>query len=110
LCLCLAAGARTAGPAAAGTDAHGLAEPAAAESSGESLVHAQFETSAQAVEAGGKFLLAVRFQIPAEYRISWTNPGDVGQSTHVTFEVPRASSWPRCSFLRPGASTCPASW
>jgi len=63
-------------------------EPAAAESSGESLVHAQFETSAQAVEAGGKFLLAVRFQIPAEYRISWTNPGDVGQSTHVTFEVP----------------------
>ena len=61
---------------------------AAAQSSGESIVHAQFETSAQAVESGGKFLLAVRFQIPAEYRISWTNPGDVGQGTRVAFQVP----------------------
>ena len=51
-------------------------------------MHAEFATSAQAVEAGGKFLLAVRFQIPDDYRISWTNPGDVGRSTQVTFEVP----------------------
>jgi DsbC/DsbD-like thiol-disulfide interchange protein len=63
-------------------------EPRAPESSGETVVQTQFETSAQAVEPGGKFLLAIRFQIPAEYRISWTNPGDVGQSTHVKFEVP----------------------
>jgi DsbC/DsbD-like thiol-disulfide interchange protein len=63
-------------------------EPAPAAGSSESIVHAQFETSAQAVEPGGRFLLAVRFQIPDEYRISWTNPGDVGQSTHVAFEVP----------------------
>jgi DsbC/DsbD-like thiol-disulfide interchange protein len=62
--------------------------PAAPESSGDAIVHAELETSAQAVEPGGKFLLAVRFQIPADYRISWTNPGDVGQSTHVAFEVP----------------------
>src|SRR6185436_15828422 len=58
------------------------------ESSDESIVHAELETSASAVEPGGKFLLAVRFEIPDDYRISWTNPGDVGASTHVAFEVP----------------------
>jgi DsbC/DsbD-like thiol-disulfide interchange protein len=63
-------------------------EPAPPESSGESIVHAEFETSALAVEAGGKFLLAVRFQIPDDYRISWINPGDVGATTRVRFEVP----------------------
>ena len=56
--------------------------------SSDSIVHAVFETSAQAVEAGATFLLAVRFQIPSDYRISWSNPGDVGRSTKVTFEVP----------------------
>jgi DsbC/DsbD-like thiol-disulfide interchange protein len=77
-----------AAPAAPEPERSAWPEPAAAPASGESLVHALFETSAQAVEPGGKFLLAVRFQIPDDYRISWTNPGDVGQSTHVSFEVP----------------------
>jgi len=62
-------------------------EPAPVESS-ESIVRAQFETSAQAIEPGATFLLAVRFQIPSDYRISWSNPGDVGRSTKVVFEVP----------------------
>lgn len=54
----------------------------------ESVVHAEFQTSARAVEPGGKFLLAVRFDIAPEYRISWSNPGDVGKSTQVRFQVP----------------------
>jgi DsbC/DsbD-like thiol-disulfide interchange protein len=61
-------------------------EPAAPES--ESVVHAEFATSALAVKPKGKFLLAVRFQIEPGYRISWQNPGDVGKSTEVAFEVP----------------------
>jgi len=54
----------------------------------ESVVHAEFQTSASALEPGGKFLLAVRFEITPEYRISWSNPGDVGKSTRVSFQVP----------------------
>lgn len=54
----------------------------------ESVVHAEFQTSAQAIKPRGKFLLAVRFQIAQGYRISWTNPGDVGKSTRVEFQVP----------------------
>jgi DsbC/DsbD-like thiol-disulfide interchange protein len=78
-------------PAAAETAApepQRSAWPEPAPSGSETMVHAELATSAQALEGGGKFLLAVRFQIPNEYRISWTNPGDVGQSTHVKFEVP----------------------
>ncbi|MEO8177885.1 MAG: protein-disulfide reductase DsbD domain-containing protein, partial [Deltaproteobacteria bacterium] len=77
-----------AAPAPAEPERTAWPQPAEAPASGESIVHAEFATSAQAVEAGGKFLLAVRFQIPDDYRISWTNPGDVGKSTQVTFEVP----------------------
>jgi thiol:disulfide interchange protein DsbD len=58
----------------------------------ESVVHAEFQTSAQAVKPKGKFLLAVRFDIEAGYRISWTNPGDVGKTTRVVFEVPEGFS------------------
>jgi DsbC/DsbD-like thiol-disulfide interchange protein len=54
----------------------------------ESVVHAEFQTSAQAVKPKGKFLLAVRFDIANGYRISWQNPGDVGKTTRVSFEVP----------------------
>ena len=54
----------------------------------ESVVHAEFQTSAQAIKPRGKFLLAVRFEIAQGYRISWTNPGDVGKSTRVEFQVP----------------------
>lgn len=54
----------------------------------ESVVHAEFQTSASAIKPGGKFLLAVRFDITPEYRISWSNPGDVGKSTRVHFQVP----------------------
>jgi thiol:disulfide interchange protein DsbD len=44
------------------------------------------------VKAKGKFLLAVRFDIEHGYRISWQNPGDVGKTTRVTFEVPEGFS------------------
>ena len=63
-------------------------EPAAP----ESVVHAEFQTSAQAVKPRGKFLLAVRFEIAKGYRISWSNPGDVGKSTKVSFQVPEGFS------------------
>src|SRR5690606_19036612 len=49
----------------------------------EHVVHAEFQTSAQAVKPKGKFLLAVRFDIQDGYRISWQNPGDVGKTTRV---------------------------
>jgi DsbC/DsbD-like thiol-disulfide interchange protein len=58
----------------------------------ESVVHAEFQTSAQAVKPKGKFLLAVRFVIESGYRISWRNPGDVGKSTQVAFQVPEGFS------------------
>jgi DsbC/DsbD-like thiol-disulfide interchange protein len=58
----------------------------------ESVVHAEFQTSAQAVKPRGTFLLAVRFDIEEGYRISWQNPGDVGKTTRVTFEVPEGFS------------------
>jgi DsbC/DsbD-like thiol-disulfide interchange protein len=58
----------------------------------ESVVHAEFQTSAQGVKPRGKFLLAVRFDIEEGYRISWQNPGDVGKTTHVVFEVPEGFS------------------
>src|SRR5688572_31971748 len=47
----------------------------------ESVVRAEFQTSAQAVKPKGTFLLAVRFDIEDGYRISWQNPGDVGKTT-----------------------------
>lgn len=55
-------------------------------------MHAEFQTSAQAVKPRGKFLLAVRFDIAKGYRISWSNPGDVGKSTRVSFQVPEGFS------------------
>jgi hypothetical protein len=54
----------------------------------ESVVHAEFQTSARAVKPKGKFWIAVRFDIAEGYRISWLNPGDVGKTTRVRFEVP----------------------
>ena len=61
-------------------------------SSSDAVVHAEFLTSAQAVKPKGKFLLAVRFDIGKGYRISWRNPGDVGKTTRVVFEVPEGFS------------------
>lgn len=58
----------------------------------DSVVRAEFQTSAQAVKPKGKFLLAVRFDIEKGYRISWQNPGDVGKATRVVFEVPEGFS------------------
>lgn len=54
----------------------------------DTLVHAAFTTSVEAVAPRAKFLLAVHFDIADGYRISWTNPGDVGRTTEVSFEVP----------------------
>ncbi len=55
-------------------------------------MHAELQTSARAIHPGSKFLLAVRFDIASGYRISWMNPGDVGKSTRVRFEVPEGFS------------------
>lgn len=54
----------------------------------EQIVYAELKTSAQAIKPGGKFLIAVHFDMVGDYRISWTNPGDVGKTTQVHFEVP----------------------
>jgi DsbC/DsbD-like thiol-disulfide interchange protein len=54
----------------------------------ENVVQAQLQTSASGLKPNGKFLLAVLFDITPEYRISWTNPGDVGERTRVTFDAP----------------------
>ncbi len=77
-------------PAAPAVEAAPESEPSApaAEAMPESVVTALLETSAQGLHSNVTFLLAVRFQITPGYRISWTNPGDVGQSTRVNFEVP----------------------
>lgn len=62
--------------------------PEAPPEESQSVVYAEFQTSAQAVKPKGKFLVAVRFDIEEGYRISWQNPGDVGKTTRVVFEVP----------------------
>jgi hypothetical protein len=67
----------------------------------EQVVHGEFQTSASAVEPSGKFLLAVRFDISPEYRISWTNPGDVGKGTEVVFQVPEGFSVGKVQFPAP---------
>jgi hypothetical protein len=54
----------------------------------DTIVYAALKTSAQAIKPGSKFLIAVHFDITEGYRISWSNPGDVGKGTHVEFEVP----------------------
>ncbi len=89
----LATGACSPPPAQAPTGAAAPAEPQRSAwpeppPGPESVVHAEFQTSAQAVKPKGKFLLAVRFDIASGYRISWQNPGDVGKTTRVVFEVP----------------------
>jgi cytochrome c biogenesis DsbD-like protein len=63
-------------------------EPAFEEEMPEQIVYAAFKTSAAEIKPGGKFLLAVHFDIVGDYRISWTNPGDVGKTTEVRFQVP----------------------
>lgn len=73
----------------------------------ESVVQAQFLTSASAIEPGGKFLLAVLFEITPEYRISWSNPGDVGNRTVVAFEVPEGFSVAPVQFPPPSRFELP---
>lgn len=72
------------------------AEPVSAASSPEidepipdTVVYAKFQSNVQAIKPGSKFLLAVYLDIVGDYRISWTNPGDVGRGTRVKFKVPR---------------------
>lgn len=78
-------------PAAPEPERSAFPSPPPQESS-DQVVHAEFQTSAQAVKPKGKFLLAVRFDIQEGYRISWQNPGDVGKTTRVVFEVPEGFS------------------
>jgi thiol:disulfide interchange protein DsbD len=67
----------------------------------DSVVFAEFQSSAQAIRPGGKFLLAVRFDIAGDYRISGSDPGDVGRSTQVKFEVPEGFSVGPVQFPEP---------
>lgn len=54
----------------------------------DTVVYAKFQSTTQVIKPGGKFLLAVYLDIVGDYRISWTNPGDLGRETKVKFSVP----------------------
>jgi DsbC/DsbD-like thiol-disulfide interchange protein len=54
----------------------------------ESVVQVSFEPLVTGVRPGQKFLLAAHFRIAPGYRISWTNPGEVGKETVVTVQAP----------------------
>ncbi len=54
----------------------------------ESVVYAKFQSDAEAIRPGGRFLLALHLDIVGDYRISWTNPGDIGRGTNVRFSAP----------------------
>ncbi len=54
----------------------------------ESVVQVTFEPLVTGVRPGRTFWLAAHFRITAGYRISWTNPGDVGKETVVEFRGP----------------------
>ena len=53
----------------------------------------------------GRFSFAVRFEIAKGYRISWSNPGDVGKSTQVSFQVPEGFSVGPLQFPAPTPAT-----
>lgn len=54
----------------------------------ESVVQVSLEPLVSGVRPGRKFLIAAHFRIAQGYRISWTNPGDVGKETVVTVKAP----------------------
>ena len=58
--------------------------------SADVAVRAALESSAGAVSPNGRFLLAVRFDIPEGYRVSWINPGDMGREPIVEFSAPES--------------------
>jgi DsbC/DsbD-like thiol-disulfide interchange protein len=53
-------------------------------------VRASLESSAGALSPNGRFLLAIRFDIPEGYRVSWINPGDMGREPVIEFNAPES--------------------
>jgi thiol:disulfide interchange protein DsbD len=55
---------------------------------GEGNARARLVTSVASPEAGGTFLLGVRFDIRPGWHIYWRNPGGAGLSTDITWRIP----------------------
>lgn len=55
---------------------------------GQVLVKAELLADTTAVQPGVPFRVAVRYSIAPEWHIYWTNPGDGGLPTTVTFDLP----------------------
>ncbi len=62
--------------------------PGEGEKPPDAAVKATFETSAAEFSAGSTFVIAVHFRIADQYRLSWTNPGDMGKEIAVEFQAP----------------------
>lgn len=82
------------------------AEPAA-DPAPESVVQVSFEPLVTGVRPGRSFLLAAHFRIASGYRISWTNPGDVGKETVVTIRAPDGFDVGPVAFPAPERYTVP---
>ena len=52
------------------------------------VARATFETSTGAIAPGVSFLVAAHFEIADGYRLSWINPGDMGEQIAIEFGVP----------------------
>jgi DsbC/DsbD-like thiol-disulfide interchange protein len=76
----------------------------------ESVVTVTFEPLVTGVRPGRKFLLAARFKITPGYRISWSNAGDVGKDTVVTFRGPAGFEIGRTIFPVPERYTVPGGY
>lgn len=76
----------------------------------EALVRVSLEPLVTGVRPGRKFLLAAHFRIAPGYRISWTNPGEVGKETVVTFTGPAGFQVGRAKFPVPERYTVPGGY
>ncbi|HVU01390.1 MAG TPA: protein-disulfide reductase DsbD domain-containing protein [Polyangiaceae bacterium] len=76
----------------------------------ESVVQVTFEPLVTGVRPGRKFLLAAHFRIAPGYRVSWTNPGDVGKETVVTVSAPPGFEVSPARFPVPERYTVPGGY
>jgi thiol:disulfide interchange protein DsbD len=58
----------------------------------QDLVRAELIADTTAIEPGVPFQVAVRYTIAPEWHIYWTNPGDGGLPTTVSFDLPEGFS------------------
>jgi DsbC/DsbD-like thiol-disulfide interchange protein len=82
-------------------------DTAAGERMPESVVQVSFEPLVTGVRPGHKFMLAAHFRIAKGYRISWTNPGDVGKETVVEIRAPEGFEVGAATFPVPERYTVP---